>query len=348
MAPAASGKGAWLLVTLAVLLGGIVLGGFLLYPRATRLQPAPAPGFTTGPKPTSSELAAHLPPALPIEPELAPLPRVAEPISKKEVRPPKPEPVAVEPPKNNPWNPIPAKAPRPVVLDPREAPDRKLTMKVDNPLGTITIPDLNGKEQVTLVGWAKVLRSARSTIRQSSTRPLWLKRSLSPATSTGIRSRSERARREGYGRWTRPRHRAADSERAGRRSLGRGKIRSDRRNRNGTRHRAPRRLRRARERKRTRRDHTLLGRVSQGRVHGRRRECGLQEIGRGRPGADNRHRRVAKWDKVIASAMRTSFTSLPSQLFRLLELRRDFAVQIHHHSFTIHALVTRRIDRQSN
>jgi hypothetical protein len=151
MATGATAGSVWLIATVVVLAGGLALGTFMvLSTDGPRSQPDPILAFGPGLLPASS-----FPPAATPEPAVAPEPRPSEPVIGVA---PEPRPhVAVAPrPKPNPWNP-----PKPgpvVVLDPRDAADRKLVTKIENPNGTIAVPDLTGKDHIQITGRARLLK----------------------------------------------------------------------------------------------------------------------------------------------------------------------------------------------
>lgn len=131
----------WILTSVAVLIGAGALGAYLIIPRPDETRTAARVGTNSKqhvphrePVPRAAESA---------EPGLAPLPREIAALAA-----PDPPPVPV----------LPANVGPRIVLDPRDVPDHTLTIKLDNPLGTVAIPDLNGHDRITLTGRVNVLR----------------------------------------------------------------------------------------------------------------------------------------------------------------------------------------------
>jgi hypothetical protein len=174
MVVAASGKWAWLIATLAVVLGGVALGGYLLFPGtiprannpgpdvAAVTQPPPLPPALT-PEPTPQPKPKEVPPPAPqdkVEPTPKPEPPKPDPKPEPPKPEPKPEPIevvpppkpVVPPPKPKPVEPV---KPGPVVrIDAKEVREKKL----DNPHGIATVSDMTREDRLVLTGKVKVLK----------------------------------------------------------------------------------------------------------------------------------------------------------------------------------------------
>lgn len=144
----AGAKRAWLVVTLAVITGGVALGGHLLIRQPTPRLATPDTAVVI-PPPVSQ---AHAPQnrGEPIAMQTAPAPRPVVPAQSPMMEPiaVAPIPVAVVSPKKQP--PI-----GPVVrINAKEVRQQQL----DNPVGIAAVADMNGEDRVTLTGKVRLLK----------------------------------------------------------------------------------------------------------------------------------------------------------------------------------------------
>ena len=141
MVVAASPKRAWLIATVAVVIGGAALGAYLLIPRA---QPIRIHDFETAVS-NSRPALPHQP--VPVVPEPAPPPRLV-------VQQPTPLPVVAAPPKKNPWNPAPAVVGPIARIDAAAIREKR----IDAPEGAVSVSDMNRNDRLTLTGVVRQLR----------------------------------------------------------------------------------------------------------------------------------------------------------------------------------------------